>query len=65
MIAVRLRSLRKGSLFRLHDAEGAPFWVRSVYDRSTKKYEIYPFDDFNVSRFRDGSLIVFVEPDFM
>lgn len=37
MIAVRLRSLRKGSLFRLHDVEAAPFWVRSVYDRSTKK----------------------------
>lgn len=65
MIAVRLRSLRKGSLFRLRNVESAPFWVRSVYDRSTKKYEICPFDDFNVSRFRDGSLIVFVETDFM
>lgn len=46
MIEVQLRSLKKGSIFRLHHAEGAPLWVRSSYDRSTKLYEIYPFDDF-------------------
>lgn len=65
MIAVTLRSLKKGSLFRLYDVEAAPFWVRSVYDRSSKKFEIFPFDNFNVSRFRSGSLIVYVESDFV
>lgn len=64
MIAVQLRSLKKGSIFRLHHAEGAPLWVRSSYDRSTKLYEIYPFDDINVSRFRSGSTLVYVESDF-
>mgnify|MGYP006998048106 CR=1 FL=1 len=64
MIQVQLRSLKKGSIFRLHHAEGAPLWVRSSYDRSTKLYEIYPFDDFNVCRLRSGSTLVYVEPDF-
>lgn len=65
MKKVQLRSLPKGSLFRFFDSEGACFWVRSSYNRSTRKYEIYLFDNFNVSRFASGSVMVFVETGFM
>lgn len=65
MKQVQLRSLKKGSLFRLYHSVAARFWVRSDYNRSTKKYEIYLLDDFNISRFTIGSVMVYVEPDFV
>ena len=61
MKAVILSSLKQGSYFRLKDSEHAPLWVRSVYDRSSNMYEINPYDNINVSRFRRGTLVVYVE----
>ena len=61
MVRVELGSLKKGSLFRLSSSETAPLWVRSFYDRSSKMYEIYRYDNVNESRFYHGIHFVYVE----
>lgn len=41
----RINELKKGDFFKLH--ENGCVYVRSDYDRSSKKYECYKFDDIN------------------
>lgn len=47
MRQAQLRELKKGDFFRLSSSDTAPVWVRGEYNRSTKKYECYKFDDVN------------------
>ena len=61
MRAIKLKEVCKGCLFHLSDSEISPLWVRSVYEPSSKKYEIYSFDNVNVFRYRSGNLLVYVE----
>lgn len=54
-----IKNLKKGSLFKLKDTESAPIWVRGKYDRSSKKYSTYYFDDVCHERFVKGDTKVF------
>lgn len=47
MEATTIKQVKKGDYFRLRDDENAPIWVRSEYNRSTKKYECYKYEDVN------------------
>ena len=42
-----IKELKEGDFFRLSSSGTAPVWVRGEYNRSTKKYECYKFDDVN------------------
>lgn len=61
MKAVTLISLKQGSFFHLKDSEDSPLWVRSVYDRSSKLYEIYSYDNPNKCGYHRGTFRVYVE----
>ena len=45
-----VRDLKKGEYFRLDNSETAPVWIRGEYNRASKKYEAYKFDDICHSR---------------
>lgn len=59
-----IKELAKGEFFRLTDSETAPVWVRSDYDRSSKKYSCYKFDDVCHENFFKGTKVVFVDFEF-
>lgn len=70
MRPVLLSSVRKGEYFTLtnkvkcnEDGEvlSKYVYVRSDYDRESKKYEVYKFDDVNDFRFIKGTRIVWVD----
>lgn len=70
MRPVLLSSVRKGEYFTLTDKvkcneDGEVLskyvYIRSDYDRESKKYEVYKFDDLNDYRFMKGSRIVWID----
>lgn len=64
MKKIQLKDVKKGDYFRLTASESAPVWVKSDYDRSEKKYEIYKFDDDCQFAYRKGSTYVYVDFEF-
>lgn len=70
MKPVLLKDVRKGEYFTLTDKVkyneddevlSRYVYVRSDYDRETKKYEVYKFDDINDYRYMKGTRIVWVD----
>jgi hypothetical protein len=70
MKPVLLKDVRKGEYFTLtnnvkYNEDGEVLskyvYVRSDYDRESKKYEVYKFDDINDYRFVKGTRIVWVD----
>lgn len=55
-----LKELKKGDFFKLKDSDTATVYVRGEYDRSTKTYSCFKFEDVNDERFLKGSKNVFV-----
>jgi hypothetical protein len=55
-----IKQLPKGEFFKLKDSESSPVWVRGEYDRTSRTYSIYKFDDINHETFVRGSRSVFV-----
>ena len=47
MKKTELRKVRVGEFFRLAESEKAPVWVRDEYNRSSRKYEAYNYDNVN------------------
>lgn len=44
-------NLTKGDIFKLSATETAPIWVRGDYDRSSKTYSCYQWEDVNRETF--------------
>ena len=70
MKPVLLKDVRKGEYFTLTDKVkyneddevlSRYVYVRSDYDRETKKYEVYKFDDINDYRYMKGTRIEWVD----
>ena len=70
MKPVLLKDVRKGEYFTLtkkvkrnenDEVLSRYVYVRSDYDRETKKYEVYKFDDINDYRYMKGTRIVWVD----
>lgn len=64
-----IKDLKRDQFFTLvdYDNKECPenrVWVRGWYDRSTKKYAIYRFDDICHERFVSGKRRVFTEMIF-
>ena len=60
---VALKDLKVGDFFKFKSSSSVVY-VRGCYDRSSKKYEYYPFDDVNDVKFRIGSSLVFIDFEF-
>lgn len=61
MRKTELKNVKREEFFRLADSESAPLWIRGEYDRSSKKYECYKYDDVSHwAEFR-GTRLAFVE----
>lgn len=52
-LIMKISELKKGDFFKL--SENGCIYVRGDYDRSSKKYECYKFDDVNSFRYLKGS----------
>jgi hypothetical protein len=70
MKPVLLKNVKKGEFFLLTDKpklneDGEVLskyvYVRSDYDRESKKYEVYKFDDVCNYRFMNGTRIVYID----
>ena len=59
-----IEKIKKGEFFRIKDSETAPVWVRGDYDRSSKSYSVYLFDDICHERFFKKGRIVFIDFTF-
>ena len=65
MRQIELRKVKQGEFFRLTESETAPVWIRDDYNRSSKKYEAYKYDNVNYwSEFR-GTRLVYVDFTFL
>lgn len=60
----KLKDIKQGELFKLKNTESAPVWVRGEYDRQSKKYSTYRYDDVCHERFVKGDTEVFVDFEF-
>ena len=47
MKQTELRNVKHGDFFRLSNSETAPVWVRGDYNRASKKFEAYKYDNVN------------------
>lgn len=56
-----LKDLKKGDFFRLTASDTAPVWMRSDYERSSKKFSCYKYDNYNHENFFSGNKRVFTE----
>jgi hypothetical protein len=54
-----LRQVPKGELIRLKDTETAPVWVKDYYDRSSKRWCCYKYEDVNHCNFFSGDRVVY------
>jgi hypothetical protein len=60
MEQMTIKAIPKGEFIKLKDSESSPVWVRGEYDRQSRSYSIYKFDDINHEVFVRGSRSVFV-----
>lgn len=59
-----IRELKKGDYFTKKAIEyptERQVWIRGDYDRSTKKYECYRFDDINTFTYVSGTKEVYTD----
>ena len=60
---MKLKDVKRGEYIRLKP-DSKKTYVRDHYDRSTKKYAIYDFNDVNRERFLKGTTEVHVDFTF-
>ena len=60
MEQMTIKAIPKGEFIKLKDSDTSPVWVRGEYDRASRTYSIYKFDDVNQEAFVRGSRSVFV-----
>ncbi len=60
----KIKDLKRGDFFKLADTVTAPVWVRDDYNRSTKKYWCYKFDDTSHCREFKGDKEVITDFEF-
>ena len=53
-----------GEFFRLSASDHAPVWVRGEYNRSTRKYECYKYDNVNYWSEFNGTRVALTDFEF-
>lgn len=61
MKKVKIREVKRGDYLRLKPDENAPLWIRGDYDRSTKSFSVYKYEDVNHEIMAKGDREVYVE----
>lgn len=59
-----LKELKKGEFFTKKSIEypkESQVWIKSDYDRTTKKYQIYRFSDVNDVQEMSGNKTIFID----
>ena len=62
-----IKDIKKDEMFTLKNIEepnGKQVWLKSHYDKSTKKFVIYNFEDIGKSKLIDGSKEIFTNFTF-
>lgn len=61
MKKIEVRKVKRGEHLRLTDSEDAPVWVRDSYNKFSKKFEVYKYD--NICHFAElkGSRKVYID----
>lgn len=62
-----IKELKKGDYFtfkQIDEPKDRQVWVRDEYDRSSKKFLVYCFGDFNKQRLVNGDKVVFIDFTF-
>ena len=61
-----IRNLKPGDYFRLVTKRGlqSPVYIKGDYDRASKRFSIYKFENINAERFVKGSALVSTDIDF-
>lgn len=64
-----IKELKKGYFFTLRDygeaeISSSPVWIRGEYDKGSKTFSCFKFDDINHEAFFKGSKVVYAEPYF-
>lgn len=54
-----LRNFKKGDFFTLKESPTAPVWVKGEYDRTTKTYSCYKYEDVNHETFLKPNRVVY------
>lgn len=62
MTQTTIKEVKKGEYFRL--APNGPVWVRGYYERSSRKYEAYKYDNINSESFFKGDKKCYIDFDF-
>lgn len=52
-----IKNIKAGEYVRL--SENGPVWIRGDYDRRSKTYELYRFDEIGHSIYRKGSALAY------
>jgi len=64
MKKVTINSIKQGEYFKFKETETSPVWIRGYYERTSRKYECYKYDDVNHERFINGNTEVFIDFEF-
>lgn len=64
-----IKELKKGEFFTLRDygeqeITSHPVWIRGEYDKGSKTFSCFKFDDINREAFFKGAKVVYAEPYF-
>lgn len=59
-----IRDMELGEFFRLSASDHAPVWVRGEYNRSTRKYECYKYDNVNYWSEFNGTRVALTDIEF-
>lgn len=71
MKPTKIKDLKKGEYFCIRqyddsskEVKSSVVWVKGEYDRSSKTFSCYKFDDINHEHFFKGSKVVFTDINF-
>lgn len=60
----KVNKVNQGTYFKLKPTETAPVWIRGEYDKSSKSYSCYKYDDVNHEKFLKGNRDIYINFTF-
>lgn len=60
----KVNKVNQGTYFKLKPTETAPVWVRGHYDRGSRSYSCYKFDDTNHEKFLKPTRDIYIDFTF-
>ena len=60
----QVNKVNQGTYFKVRPTETAPVWVRGEYDKASKTYSCYKYDDTNHEKFLKGNREIYINFTF-